>query len=355
MLHPGRLRPAMNSKASSVDPVRLPLLTVSHGPHIHHATGYSTASLMWMVNLSLMPALAWGILIFGWRALALTLSSVLGALVGEHLMCRLTKHATTIKDGSAVCSGILLAFVIAPGMPLYAPFVGSLLGIALAKGVFGGLGYNIFNVALISRAILMATFPVDMTTKWLVPRFGHMMPDGKTMATPLAVLKERGLNDALALLENIPHTVFGTLRPTEKLILGLRPGCIGEVSVLFILVGAVFLLGKRVIKLYIPLSVLAGAVLMGLFGQSPLLHSLAGGLWLGAFFMATDYVTSPITPRGQIVFGLGVGVLTGVIRIWGGYPEGVCYAILLMNILVPALNGWFPPRRFASRAEGVSA
>lgn len=330
-------------------------LSISFGPHIHYPQSCSISTIMWTVNFSLMPALAWGVAIFGWQALALTISSVLGAMVGEHLMCLLTKKPTTLKDGSAVCSGILLAFVIAPGIPVYMPFVGSLLGIVFSKGVFGGLGYNIFNVALISRAIMMATYPVEMTTKWLVPRFGDILPDGVTMATPLAVLKERGLDAALALFDKIPDASLGVLGPTEKLILGLRPGCIGEVSLIFILLGASFLIWKKIIKLYIPLSVIAGTMLMGLFSDSLTIHSFAGGLWLGAFFMATDYVTSPITPRGQVIFGLGVGLLTGVIRIWGGYPEGVCYAILLMNILVPALNEWFPPRRFASRAEGGKA
>ncbi len=330
-------------------------LTLSFGPHIHYPLGRSTAELMWTVNLALMPALVWAVLIFGWQALALTVSAVLGTTLGEMAMCALTKTRVTLRDGSAVCSGILLAFVIAPGMPLYMPFVGGFLGIVLAKGVFGGLGHNIFNVALIARAIMMATFPVPMTTAWLVPKFGQIVPDGTTMATPLAVLKEHGLDAALALFQQMPDTALGALAPWEKLMLGLRPGCIGEVSVVFILLGAAFLLYKKVIRLYIPLSVIAGTVFMGLFSASPMLHSLAGGLWLGAFFMATDYVTSPITPRGQIVFGLGIGLLTGMIRIWGGYPEGVCYAILLMNIMVPALNEWFPPRRFASRFEEVNA
>jgi electron transport complex protein RnfD len=330
-------------------------LTLSFGPHIHYPLSRSTASLMWTVNLALMPALIWAVLIFGWPALAVTLSAVLGTVLGEFAMCALTRTRVTLRDGSAVCSGILLAFVIAPGMPLFMPFVGGFLGIVLAKGVFGGLGYNIFNVALIARAIMMATFPVPMTTAWLVPRLGGFVPDGVTMATPMAVLKARGLDAALALFNQMPDSALGALAPWEKLMLGLRPGSIGEVSVLFIVLGSTFLVYKRIIKLYIPLSVIAGTALMGCFSASPMIHSLAGGLWLGAFFMATDYVTSPITPRGQIVFGLGIGVITGVIRIWGGYPEGICYAILLMNILVPALNEWFPPRHFASRFEDVAA
>jgi electron transport complex protein RnfD len=144
------------------------------------------------------------------------------------------------------------------------------------------------------------------------------------------------------------------LEPWLSFLLGLRPGCIGEVSVLLIVLGAAFLVRQRIIKLYIPLSVIAGAALMAVFSDLPLIYLLSGGLWLGAFFMATDYVTSPATPKGQILFGLGIGLLTGVIRNWGGYPEGVCYAILLMNMLVPALDQWFPPKRVAPEAGAPS-
>lgn len=318
-------------------------LVVSYGPHVR--TTRSTTQIMWLVNFSLLPALLWGVAVFGWQALAITLSGILGCVAAEHMTCILTKHRNTIGDGSAVCSGLLLAMTLPPGLPIWMPFVGGFLAMVLTKGLFGGLGYNIFNVALIGRAIMMATFPVDMTTQWLAPQLGTLLPvDAVTMATPLAVLKEKGLSVAMSLFDQYPEDISYTLR----LFLGLRPGSIGEVSVLFVLAGAGFLLWKRIISLWIPVSVLVGLGLVALLSPAPVVHLLTGGLWLGAFFMATDYVTSPSMPKGQVVFGLGVGLLTGLIRVYGGYPEGICYAILLMNILTPALDDWFRPKKVAA-------
>jgi Na+-translocating ferredoxin:NAD+ oxidoreductase subunit D len=326
-------------------------LQLSYGPHIRYHGGLSTAQIMWRVNFSLIPALLWAVFIFGINPLLVTLASVIGALLGEYLVCYATKKPSTLGDGSAVCTGILLAFTLPPGIPFYMPLVGAFIAIILAKGVFGGLGYNIFNVALIGRAILMASFPVAMTTLWSKPRFlGIMNFDGATMATPLAVLKKDGLNAALSLFSTIDSATLGGGSYILKLVLGLRPGSIGEVSIIFILIGAIYLLYKRIIKLTIPVSVIAGAAIMGLFSSSPLIQLAGGGLWLGAFYMATDYVTSPATFKAQIIFGLGVGVITGLIRNFGGYPEGICYAILLMNIMTPALNDWFKPRKFSERA-----
>lgn len=317
---------------------------LSYGPHIRR--GRTTAEIMWLVNISLMPALVWAWIVFGWQVVAITASSILGCVVAEHLACKLTKVPSTIRDGSVVCTGILLAFTLPPALPLWMPFVGALLGVFLAKSVFGGLGYNIFNVALIARAIMMATFPVEMTTRWLAPGLiGASEIDAFTGATPLAVMKAATQSGEALQLSGVP----ADMNPWLSFFLGLQSGSIGEVSVLFVVAGAAFLLWHRIIKLYIPLSVLAGAALMAPFSDAPLLYMLSGGLWLGAFFMATDYVTSPSTPRGQIVFGLGIGLLTGIIRNWGGYPEGICYAILLMNLLVPALEEWFRPKRVADQ------
>ena len=324
---------------------------LSYGPHVRYKGGLSTSQIMWRVNISLMPALLWSVFIFGINPFLVTLASVIGALLGEYLICKGTKKPSTLGDGSATCTGILLAFTLPPGIPFYMPLVGAFLGIILTKGLFGGLGHNIFNVALIGRAILMASFPVAMTTLWTKPRLlGIMNFDGATMATPLAILKKDGVNAAVSMLATIDDAALGGGSYIMKLVLGLRPGCIGEVSVVLILIGAAYLLYKRIIKLTIPLSVIAGAAIMGIFSGSPLIQIFGGGLWLGAFFMATDYVTSPATFKGQIVFGLGIGLLTGLIRNFGGYPEGVCYAILLMNIMTPALNEWFQPRKFSERA-----
>ncbi len=300
---------------------------------------------MWMVNLSLLPALLWAWAVFGWPVLAITLSSILGCVTAEYAVCRIAKTAPTITDGSAVCSGLLLAFTLPPGISIWMPFIGGLLALIFTKGIFGGLGYNIFNVALVGRAMMMASFPVEMTTRWLKPALGNV--DAVSAATALGQLKLGGHEALAKILAAVPEG--GQL--WLDFFLGMRAGSIGEVSVLMILLGAVFLLWQGIIKLYIPISIIVGVALMAPFSPAPMIYMLSGGLWLGAFFMATDYVTSPTMPKGQIVFGLGIGLLTGIIRNWGGYPEGICYAIMLMNILTPALNDWFRPKRLA--AEGA--
>lgn len=318
-----------------------PVLHVSYGPHIRH--GRSTAQIMWLVNASLLPALVWAALVFGWPVLAICATSIVGCALAEQLTCQLTGKASTLQDGSVVCTGLLLAYTLPPAIPLWMPFVGGLLGTFFAKGIFGGLGYNIFNVALICRAILMATFPVAMTTAWVVPQLGGFLQvDGIAGATPLAFINLHGAAAGKA-ISDLPQGID----VMTAFLSGLRPGSIGEVSVPMILIGAAFLYWKGIIKLTIPVSIIATTAAMGLLTETPLLYVLSGGLWLGAFYMATDYVTSPITTRGQIVFGVGIGLLTGTIRNWGGYPEGICYAILLMNILTPAINDWFRPQRLA--------
>jgi len=324
---------------AEVTPPPTPTLHLSSGPHI--ASGRTTSQIMWMVNLSLLPALLWALAVFGWAVLAITLSSVLGCVVAEYAVCRIGKTASTVLDGSAVCSGLLLAYTLPPGIPIWMPFIGGMLALIFAKGIFGGLGYNIFNVALVGRAMMMATFPVEMTTRWLKPALDQA--DAISAATALAQLKLGGQEALAKLLGDIPDAQVWL-----DFFLGMRAGSIGEVSVVMILLGAAFLLWKGIIKLYIPISILVGVALMAPFSPAPVLYMLSGGLWLGAFFMATDYVTSPTMPRGQIIFGLGIGLLTGIIRNWGGYPEGICYAIMLMNILTPALNDWFRPKRLTA-------
>jgi H+/Na+-translocating ferredoxin:NAD+ oxidoreductase subunit D len=316
-----------------------PRLVLTPGPHLHASE--STARILWWVNGSLAPAALWGVFVFGPRVLPALAGAIFGAAAAEWLANRALKRQDTLKDGSAVCTGLLLALTLPPLTPWWMAALGGAFAIGVGKMTFGGLGFNLFNPALIGRAFMMATFPLAMTAGWAAPRpwFGARL-DALTTATPLAALKEHG---AVAAMQTIvsPHG------PWTALVWGFRPGSIGEVSVLFVTLGAAVLLMRGILTLTIPLSVLAGTAIVALFSGVPALHLLSGGLWLGAFYMATDYVTSPYTRRGQIVFGLVIGVLTGIIRLFGGYPEGICYAILLGNTLVPALNLWFRPARVA--------
>jgi electron transport complex protein RnfD len=317
---------------------------IGPGPHVHAAE--TTARIMWWVNGALAPAALWGVFVFGLPAAGVLVAAIAGALVAEAAAQRaLRRPLTTVRDGSAFCTGLLLALTLPPLVAPWMAFLGAAFAIVFGKALFGGLGFNLFNPALVGRAFMLATFPQAMTLGWSPPR---AMPglDAVTTATPLAALREGGVDAALAL-------VGGPGSPWVGLVLGFRPGSIGEVSVLLIALGGLVLVARGIIGLTIPLSIFAGLLLTTAFSGAPLLHFLSGGLWLGAFFMATDYVTSPGQRGGQIVFGLVIGALTGLIRQFGGYPEGICYAILLANTLVPALNQWYRPRRTQVAATGA--
>ncbi len=315
---------------------------------------------MWTVNACLLPPLILSVFIFGFQTLIITLVSVLSCVLTEAISQKLLHRPITIKDGSAVITGLLLAYVIPPGVPYWMPILGGIFAIYITKHLFGGLGYNIFNPALIGRAFLVATFPVAMTSAWILPMqdfaiFKYMQPgvDAVSTATPLYVLKHYGL---AALIEQ-----YGTLSTIYKdFFLGVRPGCIGETSNLLILLGGAVLIFKRYITWHIPVSVIASVALFtwifggeGYFNGDPILAVLSGGIFLGAIFMATDYVTAPSQKNAQLIFGAGVGAITVLIRLKGGYPEGICYAILLMNALTPALESWFQPQRFAPAKGAV--
>ena len=310
---------------------------ISPGPHLHAAV--STASIMWWVNGSLAPMALWGVFVFGLRALAVIAGALVGAVGAEWAVARLARKRSPIRDGSAVCTGLLLALTVSPGVAWWMALLGGVFAILLGKAIFGGLGFNLFNPALIGRAFMMASFPVAMTSSWITPRPWFSAPlDAATTATPLAALREHGLAAAVKLVTS-PAGLWGGLA------LGFRPGSIGEVSMVLIVLGAAALLMRGIITLWIPLSVLAGVALSTAFTGAPGLHLMSGGLWLGAFYMATDYVTSPTVRNGQIAFGLTIGILTGIIRVYGGYPEGICYAILIANAMSPAFNLWFRPKR----------
>jgi electron transport complex protein RnfD len=221
--------------------------------------------------------------------------------------------------------------------------LGGAFAIAFGKMIFGGLGFNLFNPALVGRAFMMACFPVAMTASWPMPRAWFGAPiDALTTATPLAALKEHGVAAAMQAIGAAPHG------PWASMLLGFRPGSLGEISAPLIVLGAGVLWARGILSPTIPLAVVAGTALFTLGTGTLGLHLLSGGLWLGALYMATDYVTSPTTRNGQIVFGLVIGGLTALIRVYGGYPEGICYAILIANTLVPALNLWFRVRRVAA-------
>jgi len=309
-------------------------LIVSGSPHIHKPE--SISRIMWTVVISLIPAGIAGVIIFGWGALWLTLAAVAAAVLTELIFSIWTKKKITVLDGSAVITGILLAFNLPSGVPLWLPIVGAVFSIAIGKQVFGGLGQNIFNPALVGRVFLMASWPRYMTT--FTRPFSY---DAVTSATPLAMLKEGKILEHISYLD---------------LFLGKHGGCIGEVCILAILIGAAILLIKGYISWHIPvIYIFTTAVFTYIFGSGKLFggdwlfHILSGGLILGAFFMATDYVATPLTAKGQLIFGFGCGLLTAVIRIWGGYPEGASYAILMMNAATPFIDRYTRNRIYGTK------
>ncbi|MGE5529965.1 MAG: RnfABCDGE type electron transport complex subunit D [Patescibacteria group bacterium] len=310
-------------------------IVISPAPHLHAPV--STERIMGVVILALLPAAAAGIYFFGWRALLIILVSMAAAVAAEALCCLAARRPVAVRDGSAALTGLLLALIIPPDTPLWITVIGSVFAIAIGKQIFGGLGYNPLNPALLGRAFLVAAYAAPMTT-WRWPANALSWAGGNidavATATPLGLLK----SGALAKLGEIP---------LWQLFLGNRAGSLGETSVLALLAGGLFLVLIRVVDWRIPLFYLGSVAAMALlFGQDPLFHLMTGGLVIGAFFMATDYVTSPLTGRGRIIFGLGCGLLTMLIRRYGGYPEGVCYAILIMNAFVPLIDRSTMPRRF---------
>ncbi len=304
---------------------------VSSSPHIR--SGETTWRIMLDVIIALMPALFAGVFYFGFGALTLTITAVVFAVATEAVMQKILGKPVTVNDLSAVVTGILIAFNVPATLPLWIAAVGSIFAIAVAKQCFGGLGFNFINPALAARAMLLASWPVRMTS-WVAPG-----PDAVSTATPLALAKE-GAEAAGQALPDI-----------WSLIIGNVGGCIGETSVLALLIGFGYLLYRGVISYRIPVVYIGTvAVLSFLFGgfapDIMIYHIFAGGLFLGAIFMATDYSTSPMSVKGQIIFAAGCGLLTSVIRFFGGYPEGVSYSILLMNLATPLIDKYTMPRKF---------
>lgn len=357
-------------------------------PHV--ISNQTTRKIMFDVVIALLPALAAATWFFGPRALFIVLISSATAVAAEYLCLKFMKRPVSFAlDGSAIVTGMLLAYNLPAGVPMWLPIIGTAFAIVVGKQAFGGLGHNIVNPALLGRAFLVASFPVLMTAGWTAPeawRYGDegaystsaitaeemsVVPDADAIsgATPLNVLKQtfdldssaegaiaegdaeeaESLRDRAASIRSALYS-SSTYR---NLLLGRRGGCLGETSVILLIVGGIYLVMRGVLELRLPISYLGTVALFawifggsGWFNGDPIFHVLSGGVVLGGIFMVSDMVTTPVTPKGRIIFGLGAGLITMVIRRWGGYPEGCSYSILLMNLTTPLIDRYTKPKVF---------
>ena len=306
------------------------------------------------VVIALAPALAASIWYFGLGAIIVTLVSVVSCVAVEYLIQKfILKTKPSVSDGSAIVTGLLLAFNVPSNLPVHIIIIGAIVSIGIAKMTFGGLGNNPFNPALVGRVFLLISFPVQMTS-WPVPSgFNTSYTDAVTGATPLAIMSE-GIRNGEAvstLMEQIPSHM--------QLFYGYMGGSMGEIAALALILGGLYMIWRKIITWHIPVTILLTvAVFTGILWAAdpmkypdPLFHLLTGGLMLGAIFMATDYVTSPMTAKGKVIYGIGIGVITVLIRNWGAYPEGVSFAILIMNAFVPLLNMYIKPKRFGKEVK----
>lgn len=310
---------------------------VSLSPHVH--SGDSVQKNMYGVVIALLPALLWSLWVFGLGAAIVMATSVLACVLFEWAISRfiLGNKQLTICDGSAVLTGLLLGFNLPSNLPLWIIIIGALVAIGIGKMTFGGLGQNPFNPALVGRVFLLISFPVQMTT-WPVPGQLTAYTDAVTGATPLGLIAAGRINEI----------------QTSDLLMGQIGGSLGEISAWALLLGCAYMLWKKIITWHIPVSILATvAVCSGILNLinpavyvDPITSLLTGGLMLGACFMATDYVTSPMVAKGQIIYGVAIGFLTVVIRAWGAYPEGMSFAILIMNAFTPLINTYCKPKLF---------
>ncbi|MGH0054186.1 MAG: RnfABCDGE type electron transport complex subunit D [Sphaerochaetaceae bacterium] len=351
-----------------------PALTVSSSPHLHAKT--DTASIMWNVSLALAPATLWGIYVFGIRSLLVIAVAIITALLCEYLLGKLYKEFT-LWDGSAFLTGLLIGLNMSPSIPLFIPMLASIFAIFVAKWVFGGLGANWANPALAGRVFVFFSFTTPMSS-FLVPRtLASILPDALSSATPLSLSKTAiaggtlGM-DSSTLLSSLGYPATALAQKISSLtgisaysidgFLGNVSGCIGEVSALALLIGAIYLLIRKILTWHIPVTyLLSTAVLswlfggissgLGLFGGNFFSSLFSGGLMLGALFMATDYVTSPISHKGQIIYGIGCGFFTFLFRYFGSMPEAVSVSILLMNIVTPTIDRYISPRKFGDTRE----
>ena len=322
---------------------KINLLTVSSSPHI--TSPDSVPKIMWSVSAALAPAVVFSAWHFGPQAITTILVGIISAVVFEAAVQKIRNKEITVNDGSAFLTGLLLSMCLPPAIPWYMVATGSFIAIVIAKHSMGGLGYNIFNPAHIGRAAMVVSWPVAMTT------WSEMTTkaDVVTSATPLNILKQQGYG---ALIDT-----FGSKSELHQAMLfGLRNGSIGETATILLALGGIFLIYMGYVKWEMPVLMIGSVgVLTWVFGPEglmtgdPLFHMMAGGLIIGAFFMATDMVTTPTTRKGQIIFALGAGCLTALIRIKGGYPEGVCFSILLMNSVTPLIERFVKPKKFGAK------
>lgn len=326
------------------------LLSISASPHVHGDN--SVKKIMWGVVYAMVPALLVSIYYFGLDAVRVTLIAVSASIFFEWLFQKyLIKGVDTYMDGSAIITGVLLAFNLPSNLPWWIIVIGALVAIGMGKMSFGGIGKNIFNPALVGRVFLLISFPVQMTSWPKASPIIDGIADAITGPTPLGIVKE-GLDAGMTV-----EQVMAQVPSFMQQFIGGIGGSLGEVSALAILLGGLYMLWKKIITWEIPLSILLSVLIFsGIFWLidptqyvNPMFHLLTGGMMLGAIFMATDMVSSPMSRNGQLVFGVGIGLLTVIIRIWGAYPEGMSFAILLMNSVTPLLNITFKPKRFGRK------
>jgi Na+-translocating ferredoxin:NAD+ oxidoreductase subunit D len=325
------------------------IFTVSPSPHIH--SGESVNKIMYGVLYALIPAFLVSVYAFGIDALIITLTAVVSCLIFEFLIQKyLLKGKLTIIDGSAAITGVLLAFNVPSSLPIWMLIVGCFVAIGIGKMSFGGLGKNPFNPALVGRVFLLMSFPAHMT-QWPKPISGKLFADAVTGPTPLAVVKE-----GLATGSTIPE-IMSQLPKMSDMFLGIIGGSVGEISALALILGGVYMMYKKIITWHIPVSILVTIfVFAGILHIAnpdiyirPLFHILTGGVLLGAIFMATDMATSPMTAKGMLLYGVGIGIITIAIRVFGGYPEGISFGILVMNACVPLINKGTKPTLFGAK------
>jgi electron transport complex protein RnfD len=320
-------------------------LTVSMSPHDHGKD--AVKKIMYGVILAMLPALLVSVYYFGLNAIRVNLIAIAACVFFEWLFQKVfLKGPITVTDGSAIITGMLLAFNVPSNLPWWIIVIGAIVAIGIGKMSFGGLGNNPFNPALVGRVFLLISFPAQMTS-WPVPQsLNFSLVDAETGATPLAILKQAFYTGKAQ--ELVSSTDYADL------FMGNLGGSLGEISALALIIGGLFMLFRKIITWHIPVSILGTVTIFSvtLYGidptkyADPLFHILTGGMLLGAIFMATDMVTSPMTPKGMIFYGIGIGAITILIRVWGAYPEGMSFAILIMNAVVPLINNWTKPKRF---------